>query len=126
MFFFNLDTLEEGTECNSEYLVIALQKFWLGIRYPKNAREKHKPLKHLAAGSSWLINPAALFNDKSTDIAYKAQYIRLAGRRNFAMYKTHGITYLDLTLYPDIDMTVIAHNPLLTITNKQIHFKYER
>ncbi len=126
MLFFNLDTLEECTGCDPEYLVVALHKFWKGMYYPKNAYEKHKPLKQLTAGSSFLLNPADFFKDKSTDVGYRAQYIRLAGRRDYTLYKTHGVKYLDLTLYPDIDKLAIAYNPLLTIANKQIHFKYER
>lgn len=126
MIFFNLEILEEDTKCNPEYLVVALEKFWKGTRYPKNVHEKHKPLKRLSAGSGFLINPADFFKDKSVDIGYRAQYIRLAGRRNFLLYKTHGITYLDLSLYPDIHLDALKHNPLLTIANKQIYFKYER
>lgn len=126
MLFFDLDILEEDTKCDPQYLVTALYKFWKGIKYPRNSFEKHKPLKRLRPGSSFLLNPGELFTDKSVEPAYKAQYIRLAGRRNFTFYKTNGIKSFDLTLYPDINIDAIASNPLLTIANKQIHFKYER
>lgn len=125
IFFFNLQTLEDGTLCDSNYLVSALEKFYKGVRYPKNAFEKYKPLKNMAAGTSYLLNPAALFKDKSADIIYKAQYIRLSGRRDYTMYKTYGIKSLDLTLYPDLDYNNIKSNPLLTIANNKITFKYE-
>lgn len=125
MIFFNLQTLEDDTLCNSEYMVIALHKFFKGIYYPKNSREKYKPLPNLTAGTSYLLNPADFFNDKSTDNIYKAQYIRLAGRRDYSLYKAYNIKTLDLNMYPDLNLQVIRSNPLLTIANKQLKFKYE-
>ena len=126
MLFFDLDILEEGTRCDPQYLVTALYKFWRGTRYPRNSTEKYKPLTKLKPGSGFLLNPTEFFKDKAVESAYKAQYIRLAGRRNFALYKSYGIRSLDLSLYPDINIDAIVSNPLLTIANKQIHFKYER
>lgn len=123
--FFNLRVLEEDTGCDPVYLVIALQKFYKGITIPKYSREQYKPLKRLSAGSSFILNPEPFFNDKSVDSVYKAQYIRLAGRRDFNLYKQYGIKSLDLTLYPDLDLKNLKSNPLLTIANKQIQFKHE-
>lgn len=123
--FFNLNTLEEETLCDPIYLVTALHKFYKGQRLPKNIREVHKPIAKLKAGFSFLLNPTDLFNDKSTDPIYKAQYIRLAGRRDYQLYKQYGIKYLDITLYPDLDIDAVRYNPLLNITNKQINFIYE-
>ena len=123
--FFNLDILEKETLCDPEYLVVGLYKFYKGIRYPKNIREKHKPIQQLTAGYSYLLNPEDFFIDKNTDIVYRAQYIRLAGRRDYQQFKQYGIKSLDLTLYPDLDLTAIKSNPLLTIANKQIYFKHE-
>lgn len=123
--FWNLSILEEDTLCDPEYLVVALYKFYKGVRYSKNIKEKHKPLTRLCAGSSFLLNPEGFFNNKTADIGYRAQYIRLAGRRDFTTYKAYGIRSLDLTLYPDLDLAQLKSNPLLTIANKQIYFKYE-
>lgn len=125
MIFFNLQTLEDETLCDPEYLVVALYKFYKGIRYPKNIYEKHKPLTNLTSGTSYLLNPEGLFSDKSTDILYKAQYIRLAGRRDYTLYKTYSYKSLDLNMYPDLNMQSIKSNPLFTIANKQLKFKYE-
>ena len=124
--FFSLQTLEDGTLCDPIYLVVALHKFYKGQRLPKNARETYKPLTNLKAGTSFLLNPAELFDDKGSDPIHKAHYIRLAGRRDYQLYKQYGIKSLDLTLYPDLDLAAIRSNPLLTIANKQLHFKYER
>lgn len=123
--FFNLKVLEEDTKCDSEYMVQALFYFYKGIILPRHTRQKYKPLKRLTSGKSFLLNPELFFNDKSVDSVYKSQYIRLAGRRDFNLYKQYGIKSLDLTLYPDLDLTAIKSNPLLTIANKQIQFKHE-
>ena len=123
--FFDLSILESATKNDAEYMVVALEKFYRNITIPKNAREKYKPIAKLKAGSSFLLNPEALFKDKTTDFIYKAQYIRLAGRRNYTEYKIYGNKYLDLTLYPDINLLAIKHNPLITTANKQLKFKYE-
>lgn len=124
--FFDLQILEEDTACDPIYLVIALHKFYKGQRLPKNAKETFKPLRRLKAGTSFLLNPVEFFDDKGSDPIHKAQYIRLAGRRDYLLYKQYGIKSLDLTLYPDLDLAAISSNPLLTIANKQLHFKYER
>jgi len=123
--FFNLKTLEQDTKGNSEYLVEALYKFYRGITIPKNVHEKYKPLPRLKAGSSFLLQPELFFKHTGTDSVYKAQYIRLAGLRNYGLYKTYGIKSLDLTLYPDISINNIKSNPLLIIANKQIKFIHE-
>lgn len=123
--FFNLKILEVDTKCDPEYMVQALFQFYKGITLPRHTRQRYKPLKRLTSGTSYLLNPESFFNDKSVDSVYKAQYIRLAGRRDFNLYKQYGIKSLDLTLYPDLDLTAIKSNPLLTIANKQIKFKHE-
>ena len=124
--FFNLNTLEEDTLCDPIYLVTALEKFYRGQTLPKNSKETYKPLRRLTSGYSFLLNPDDFFKDKSSDPIHKAQYIRLAGRRDYQQFKQYGIKSLDLSLYPDLDLQAISHNPLLTIANKQLHFKYER
>lgn len=122
--FFNLGLLESETHCESTTLVETLRLHFIRKSIPKNKYSKIKPIFNLK-GNSFLINPAALFADTSTDIVYKAQYIRLAGRRNYAIYKHYGYTYLDLSFYSDIDLDAIKSNPLLKITENKIYFKYE-
>lgn len=122
--FFNLQTLETKTECNPQKLVESLKLHFLGKTLPKNARDTVKPIKNLV-GTSFLLNAAPLFADKTTDIVYKAQYIRLAGRRDYVLYKLYSYRYLDLSYFLDIDLNALKYNPLLTITENKIHFKYE-
>lgn len=124
--FFNLYILETETLCDPKYMLTALYKFYKGQTFPKSSTEKYKPLPNLKAGTSFLLNPSAFFKDKSTDISHKVQYLRLAGRRDYQLYKQYGIRYLDLTLFPDVDLALIRSNPLLHASQNKLHFKYER
>lgn len=122
--FFNLQTLETKTRNDPKKLVETLRLHYVGKTAPKNARDLVKPLSNLV-GASFLLNAKAIFEDKTTDIVYKAQYIRLAGRRDYLLYKLYGYTHLDLSYFLDINVNTIRHNPLLTITENKIYFKYE-
>lgn len=123
--FFNLQTLEAKTKNNPKLLVETLQLHFLNKTLPRNALAKAKPLNGISGGTSYLLNAAPLFADKSTDIIYKAQYIKLAGRRDYLQYKLYSDNTLDLSYFLDINIDYIKHNPLLTITNNKIKFKYE-
>lgn len=125
IFFFNLNILESQTNNDPKHLVEVLKKAWQGRTIPKNIKEKYKPIPQVIPGTSFLVNPKALFLDRTTQIVHKAQYIRLAGRRNYLLYKLKLQTYLDLTLYPDLNLEIIKHNPLLTIQKNNLRFKYE-
>lgn len=126
MLFFDLTILEAGTSCDPPWLVTALYKFWKGQLLPRNITESYKPLPNMRSGSSFLLNPRDLFKDRSVDYSCKAQYIRLAGRRNFADYKSYSQVSLDTSYFPDLDIKALQYNPLLTLNNNHIHFKYER
>lgn len=123
-FFFNLETLERETKCDPEYLVEALRLYYIRKSIPKNIHVKFKPINNLV-GNSFLINPSLFFSDTITDILFKAQYIRLAGRRDYGAYKHFNIKHLDLSFFADLDISKIKNNPLLSITKNNIHFKYE-
>jgi hypothetical protein len=123
--FFNLLVLEEETNNDPQYLVEALKLYYKGVTLPKNAYTKYKPIKKSLRGGSFLLNPKSFFEDKTTDIIYRAQYLRLAGRRDFSFYKFYGYKYLDLSYYSDINLDLIKSNPLIKIDKKQIQFKYE-
>lgn len=120
---FNLHLLEEKTSCNPQKLVRSLELFYNKKLIPRSSLGE-RPIPNLG-GSSFLLNPSDLFKDKSTDVIFKAQYIRLAGRRDYATYRYYGTKHLDLTFFTDIDLGSIKHNPLLTISNNNIYFKYE-
>ena len=122
--FFNLSLLENNTQCDPVQLVEKLNLHFIRKTIPKNQYTRIKPIQNLK-GNSFLINPALLFQDKITDTIYKAQYIRLAGRRDYAIYKYYGHKYLDLSYYSDINLDTIKNNPLIKITENKIYFKYE-
>jgi len=111
-FKFNLYKLRNLAKDNSIKMVEILEEYYKGFRYD---------LK----GTNFLINPGQFFFDRNTDILFKAQYIELAGRRNYQQYRDLGHTFLDLTYYPDLNINTLKYNPILTIENNKIYFKYE-
>lgn len=122
--FFNLSVLEAETLGNPRQMVEKLRLFYTKKQMPKNSYSKVKPIRNLI-GNSYLINPNGFFNDNTTDIIYKSQYIQLAGRRDYSAYKLYNVKYLDLSYFKDIDLDKIKTNPLITITQNKIYFKYE-
>lgn len=122
--FFNLSVLEAETQCSPKLIVEQLRLFYLKKQIPKNSYAKVKPIRNLI-GNSYLINPERLFSDNTTDILYKSQYIQLAGRRDYSLYKLFKVKHLDLSYFKDIDLDKIKTNPLLLITENKIYFKYE-
>ncbi len=121
--FFNLQTLESQSD-NDSNKFMAMLEYHFSKRLPSKY-SKYKPSKVSLAGGSYLLNPADLFSDKSTDILFKIQYVKLAGRRDYSLYKLYRYKALQLSYYPDILLDVIKHNPLLNITQSEILFKYE-
>lgn len=123
MLFFNVLALEAQTQCDPQQMLEKLYLHYTKKLIPKS-KFSAKPLPNLV-GYSFLVNPQDFFNDKTTDIIYRSQYIQLAGRRDYSLYKYYKHSYLDLTFFQDLDTTIISHNPLLTIDNNKINFKYE-
>lgn len=121
--FFNLQTLENEAGSDSNKFV-ALLEYHYSKRVPYKY-SKYKPSKVPLNGSSYLLNPVDLFSDKSTDVLYKVQYIKLAARRDYSLYKLYKYKALQLSYYPDIVYDAIKTNPLLNITQSEILFKYE-
>lgn len=77
-------------------------------------------------GSSFLLNPKPLLGVvKQVDILFIIQYIKAAALRDYTLYKLYGIKYLPLSYYPDINLTSIKHNPLITIKDNNLIFKFE-
>jgi hypothetical protein len=123
--FFDIETLETETKCDPVYLVQALQHWFNKNQIPKNITQSYKPLRKSLAGTSFLLNPKDFFKDKTTDIIWRAQYIRLAARRDYTLYKIYGFKFLDLSFMPDLQLAAIKNNTLLNITDNKIYFKYE-
>lgn len=117
--FFDLTNLELEAKSDAQRFIALLKQ--LHAHKPTEAKVKHRLQ---LVGKSFLLNPAPFLNS-TADVYYKVQYVKLAARRNYLLYKLHQVTYLDLSFFPDIALENIIHNPLLNIANKQIHFKYE-
>ena len=94
-----------------------------------NFKQKDKILKpglrNKLIGSSYLLNCEDLLADKSTDILHIYQYLVLAAKRDYSLFKLYGMKSLPLSYYPDINISSIRANPLLIVTNTEIIFKYE-
>lgn len=116
--FFDLDNLEAESCNNPTKFITLLYNHYKG-RLPKltTKRKLH--------GKSFILNPEPLFSRSNIDILYIIQYIKLAARRDYALYKLYNFAGLDLSYFPDIDIDKLRTNPLLTIDHNQIHFLYE-
>lgn len=120
--FFNLDTLE-AQSCNDSVKFIGMLWYHYSRRLPSRY-SKIKPSRVSLSGHSFLLNPEPLFND-NTDILYKVQYIKLAARRDWNLYKQYKYKSLQTSFFPDLNYDAIRSNPLLKITPTEITFKYE-
>lgn len=122
--FFNLETLE-AQSCNNSAQFLSMLEFHYNKRLPANRFTKLKPSKVSLAGNSFLLNPLDFFNDKNTDPSFRLQYVKLAARRDYNLYKQYGYKALQTSYFPDIKYDSIKYNPLLKITPTEISFKYE-
>ncbi len=121
--FFDIEKLERHTKCDPAYIIYALTQKLDKIYLPKRSNSKYKPIP-LLSGNSFLLNAKDILASKC-DIIWIAQYIRLAGRRSYTDYVEYNQTYLDLSLYPDLDRAAIKKNPLLEIVGNKLYFKLE-
>jgi len=74
--------------------------------------------------TSFMTGLGKLIGSTAT-IEQRYEYFVLAGKRNLADYSMLGITYLDLELWPDIDISVLNRNPLLKVTGLRVYFTLE-
>lgn len=121
--FFNLDLLDAQAGQDSEKFM-ALLEYHYSKRLPSKY-SKYKPSRVSLAGYSFLLNPRPLFVDQTTDILYKIQYVKLAARRDWNLYKQYKYQALQTSFFPDLNYDAIKQNPLLKITQSEIYFKYE-
>lgn len=112
--FFSLENLQKESKGDSRKFISLLKDQENRVKYRKSL-----------SGNSFILNPKPLLNNTDTDIYYIVQYIKLAGRRDYLLYKTNNVITLDTSYYPELNYSAIKTNPLLTLNKKQIHFKYE-
>lgn len=116
--FFNWEKLDQETKGDPVKTVAILRAF--------NAKKLLKAgLRDKLKGKSFLLHPSDILNDVTTDILYIYQYLVLAAKRDYSLYKLYGVKSLPLAYYPDINLGSIRNNPLLEVTNNEIQFKYE-
>lgn len=123
--FFNLKTLEEQS-CNDYNKFISMLYYHWNKAAPLTKSNKSDRSKVPLNGYSYLLNPSDLFKDNTTDIIFKVQYIKLAGMRDYTLYKYYKYTGLQKSFFPDLAEDNIKHNPLLIIKPTEILFKYEQ
>lgn len=122
--FFNLKVLEEQSCDNPTSFMSMLYYHWnKDIRLTKDNRFKRSKVP--LVGHSYLLNPADLFKD-TTDTLFKVQYVKLAGVRDYSLYKQYKYSGLQKSFFPDLIEANIKHNPLLIIKPTEILFKYEQ
>ena len=122
--FFNLNTLEVQS-CNNPTKFMDMLEFHYTKRLPATRDSKSVPSKVPLHGNSFLLNPHDLFKDKNTDLLFKVQYVKLAARRDYNLYKQYRYKALNTSYFPEINYDAIKLNPLLTITQSELTFKYE-
>lgn len=122
--FFNLKTLESQANGDVEHFMAMLKHHYDKRTLPARW-QKYQPSKVPLHGNSFILNPFPLFKDEVTDILYKVQYVKLAARRDFTLYKQYNYKHLQTSYFPDLNIQAIKSNPLLTITPTEIQFKYE-
>lgn len=123
--FFNLKTLQEQAGSDNHKFIAMLHLYWdksIPLRKSNMALRSRVSL----VGHSYLLNPKEFFEDKSTDIIYRVQYLKLAGMRDYSLYKQYKYIGLQTSFFPDLAHDNIKHNPLLIIKPTEILFKYER
>lgn len=122
--FFDIKKLEEQAGNDSTRFLQMLYYHW-NKTIPLNNSNKFLRSKVPLIGNSYLLNPQDFFHDQSTDELFKVQYIKLAGRRDYSLYRMYKYCRLPTSYFPDLIYDSLKHNPLLEITPTEIIFKYE-
>lgn len=118
--FFSLEKLERISK-GSDLAFLKNLETYFNIKckgYPKYGNFKS------LAGNAYLLNAQPLFNI-TIDPAYIVQYVRLAARRDYTHLALFNSISLDISFYPEIDFNKLRGNPLLTLKQNQLHFKFE-
>ena len=115
--FYNLELLSKKSKGNPTKMVELLNRYY-------TEKSSNTYVSTNLQGKGFILNPVGLFSSKENDI-YKAQYIILASKRDYFLYTKYGITTLQLSYSPDINIEKIKYNPLLTITKTEIGFLHE-
>jgi hypothetical protein len=120
--FFNLSNLEKEAGKDSKRFITLLYN----LAYNKLPRVRFKQPKLNLVGNSYILNIDPIFkNIDKQELSYTIQYIKLAGKRDYTLYKYYDLKTLQRSYYPDLFLDNIVSNPLLKITDSEIFFVYE-
>jgi len=76
-------------------------------------------------GTCFLLDlPTVLVEAKTPNDLYL--YLELASKRNIFDYNIRKMTYLSLILVEEYQLDWVSINPLMTIENDKVYFKYEQ
>ena len=110
-----------------------LQYFYIKQGIPIPSHLKHGRLKKVMLvvnlpypkGDCYLLNPNDLLDSASNpnDIYL---YLELASKRNVFDYQMRKVKHLPLVMAEEYQLQWIELNPLLTIQNENIYFKFEQ
>ena len=95
LLFFDLEALEKQSN-NDPQKMIALLEYHANKNLPLK-KSKYKPSKVSLFGHCFLVNFNGLLLDKNTDILFKIQYIKLAAKRDYTLYKLYLYKNLQLS-----------------------------
>lgn len=112
MLFFNHDALAKESLCRPLHYIKLFENLVL----------TGKPAKFV--GKSFILNPRAVLLARALD-DYKMQYIYLCSLRAYSHYKQFNERGLDLTYYPDLNISLITRNPLVYFENNTLKLKFE-
>lgn len=121
--FFNIENLDKESAGDPRRFLQLIYNLY--HKKPLISTRKHRAPKLPLVGNSFILDIESLFRE-NTDLEYLVQYIRLAARRDYLLYKAYGEVTLPLSFFPDIDIAKIRHNPLIKITEDKIFFKHEK
>lgn len=117
--FFNVENLNINSSGDAVRF-IALLKAYYNKRLIGSTDTNKLPLH----GTSFLLNPLPILTS-TMDPLYVVQYIRLAAKRDYALYRLYGTKSIIRSYFPDINLETIKTNPLLEITDSEILFFFE-
>lgn len=116
--FFNVDNLDKNAKQD-------VREFLRLFRLLATSKLLPRHIKSKLVGDSFILNPIPLVQNQRTDSYYIYQYIKLAALREYSDYKLRGLAHLDLSMFPEVDRSLLAPNPLLNLSKHNLKFLYE-
>lgn len=122
MVIFNYEELQKAAN-KSGLSNLEVLLYCKGNKLPKNKRSKYLFIdkNKVLQGHSFLLNEVEL-TKQGRPQEYIDQYLFLAAKRSYSLYKMYKYKRLPLSLYPDLNIEAIKYNPLLKCTNNELVF----